>query len=130
MEEQQRTVLVVDDDVAIRLMLALALELEGYRVLTAPDGRTALALAAEQDIHLVTLDVMMPGLDGWQVADALRANPRTRAVPLLMISGLPVDVLMRACADRQGAAILTKPFEIARVLELVGQLAAPVAAGG
>ncbi len=121
----QRTVLVVDDDVAIREMLVFALEMEGYRVLQAEDGREALALVAAEDVHLVTLDVMMPGMDGWQVADAMRASPRTRNVPRIMISGMPIDHLMRACASRQAAAIITKPFDMDKVLELISQLLAP-----
>lgn len=120
------TVLVVDDDAAIREMLAFALELEGYRVLQAEDGRAALTVMAEQDVDLVTLDVMMPGLDGWQVADVLRADPKTRFVPRVMISGMPIDQLMRACAARQAAAILTKPFDVDKVTTLIGRLLAPV----
>jgi CheY-like chemotaxis protein len=115
------TVLVVDDDAAIREMLALALELEGYRVLQARDGREALSLVARESVHLVTLDVMMPGLSGWDVADALHADPRTRPIPRIMISGIPIDALMKACAARQAAAILTKPFDLDKVIALIGQ---------
>lgn len=122
----QLTVLVVDDDVAIREMLALVLEMEGYRALQAADGRAALAVFEEEQVHLVTLDVMMPGLDGWQVADALRANPKTRFIPRIMISGLPIDHMMRACAARQAAAIFTKPFDVEKVVALIGRLLDPV----
>ena len=118
----QRTVLVVDDDVSIREMLVLALDLEGYRVLQAESGPEALAIVAEEQVDLVTLDVMMPGMDGWQVADALRADRRTRDVPRIMISGMPIDHLMRACATRQAASIITKPFDLDMVVRLIGQL--------
>ena len=116
------TVLVVDDEASIRELLALALEMEGYRVLQAADGKAALAVFAEEHVDLVTLDVMMPLLDGWQVADRLRADPRTRTVPRVMISGMPVDELMRACASRQAAAIISKPFDVEKVVTLVGRL--------
>ena len=122
--EPLATVLVVDDDVSIREMLALVLEMEGYRALVAENGREALAVLAAEDVDLVTLDVMMPGLDGWQVGDAMRAHPRTRAIPRIMISGMPVDQLMKACATRQAAAIITKPFDVAVVLALVERLLA------
>jgi CheY-like chemotaxis protein len=122
------TVLVVDDDEAIREMLVLALELDGYRVLQAADGRAALEVFAQEQVDLVTLDVMMPGMDGWQVADALRADSRTRAVPRLMISGMPIDELMRACASRQAAAIITKPFDVEKVTALIGRLLSPAEA--
>lgn len=116
------TVLVVDDDDAIRDMLAFALELEGYRVLHAADGAQALAVVAEEPVDLITLDVMMPLMDGWQVADALRADPRTRALPRVMISGMPVDALMAACASRQAAAIVAKPFELTTVIGIIAHL--------
>ena len=122
----QRTVLVVDDDPAIRELLVLALELEGYRVLQAADGNAALAVFGTEHVDLVTLDVMMPVLDGWQVADRLRSDPGTRTVPRVMISGMPVDVLMRACASRQAAAIISKPFDVDKVVAMIGRLIAEV----
>ena len=118
------TVLVVDDDDAIRDMLALALELEGYRVLHAMNGQQALEVVAAESVDLVTLDVMMPVMDGWQVADVLCADARTRTLPRIMISGMPVDVLMRACAKRQQAAIVSKPFDVEMIVGLIGQLVA------
>ena len=119
------TVLVVDDDAPIREMLAFALEMEGYRVLVANDGREALTLLDAERVDLVTLDVMMPGMSGWDVADTMRANPRTRNLPRIMISGMAVDQLMRACATRQAAAIISKPFDLDKVIELIGTLVPP-----
>lgn len=118
----QPTVLVVDDDTSIREMLALALELEGFEVLIAESGPEALRIVAEHRVDVITLDVMMPLMDGWQVADALRADRRTRDIPRIMISGMPIDHLMRACAERQAAAIITKPFNLDMVVRLIGQL--------
>jgi CheY-like chemotaxis protein len=124
-DEDRTTVLVVDDDVPIREMLVFALEMEGYRVIEACDGLQALALVAEERVDLVTLDIMMPGMDGWQVADKLRADRRTSHIPRIMISGVPVDQLMRACASRQANAIVSKPFDLEHVVELVTELAGP-----
>ena len=123
--EDALTVLVVDDDVSIREMLTFALEMVGYRVLQAVDGPTALEVVKEREVDLITLDIMMPGLDGWQVADALKADRRTCDVPRIMISGIAVDALMKACAARQAAAIVSKPFDLDHVLDLVEQLIGP-----
>jgi CheY-like chemotaxis protein len=123
--EDRTTVLVVDDDAPIRHMLVFALELLGYRVLQAADGLQALEVVREQRVDLVTLDIMMPGLDGWHVADALRSDRRTADIPRIMISGVPVDQLMRACASRQAAAIVSKPFDLEHVTDLVVQLIGP-----
>jgi len=124
-DEDRTTVLVVDDDVPIREMLTLALEMQGYRVIQAADGLQALERVADEQIDLVTLDIMMPGMDGWTVADKLRADRRTSHIPRIMISGVPVDQLMRACASRQAAAIVSKPFDLDHVLDLVESLIGP-----
>lgn len=124
-DEDVTTVLVVDDDAPIREMLALALELQGYRVIQVVDGLQALDAVKEHRVDLITLDIMMPGLDGWQVADRLRADRSTTHIPRVMISGVPVDQLMRACASRQASAIVAKPFDLDHVLDLVEQLAGP-----
>lgn len=119
------TVLVVDDDVPIREMLVFALEMEGYQVVQVADGLQALEAVKQYRVDLVTLDIMMPGLDGWQVADKLRADRATAGIPRVMISGVPVDQLMRACASRQASAIVSKPFDLDHVLELVQGLIGP-----
>ena len=119
------TVLVVDDDVPIREMLVLALEMEGYQVVQVCDGLQALEAVKRYHVDLVTLDIMMPGLDGWQVADKLRADRATAQIPRLMISGVPVDQLMRACASRQASAIISKPFDLEHVIDLVQELIGP-----
>jgi CheY-like chemotaxis protein len=126
-DDDLTTVLVVDDDVPIREMLVLALEMEGYQVVQVCDGLQALEAVKRYRIDLVTLDIMMPGMDGWQVADRLRADRATAHIPRVMISGVPVDQLMRACASRQASAIVSKPFDLDHVLDLVVQLIGPPA---
>lgn len=79
-------VLIVDDDPAIRMLCSANLELEGIVVLEAPDGRGGLEQARSNPPHLVVTDVMMPGLDGFQLAEALRGDERTRRIPLIFLS--------------------------------------------
>src|SRR5688500_10289204 len=77
------TILVADDNRANRDALASLLEVAGYRVLTAADGREALAIALEERPDLVIADVLMPLMDGYQLARQLRAHPETAAAGLM-----------------------------------------------
>jgi diguanylate cyclase len=82
------TVLVVDDDPGARLLVGTALEMAGFRVLTAVDGAAALAQFREDPADCVVLDVVMPGMSGFDVCSALRALPDCRHVPILMQTSL------------------------------------------
>ncbi len=82
------TVLVVDDDPGARLLVGTALEMAGFRVTTAVDGATALRKFDEQSMDCVVLDVVMPGMNGFDVCRALRAQPDSRHVPILMQTSL------------------------------------------
>lgn len=121
---QPKTVLVVDDEESIRQLIAVMLELEGHRVLQAENGARALEIATEEAIDLVTLDVMMPGLDGWEVAAAMDADPRLSTVPRLMVSGVPLLELKAAPGATRAGAVLAKPFDFAEFTEIVQMLLA------
>ena len=82
------TVLVVDDDPGARLLVGSALEIAGFRVVTAADGVSALAQYRMQPLDCVVLDVVMPGMNGFDVCSALRAHPDSRHVPVLMQTSL------------------------------------------
>ena len=81
------TLLIVDDDVQIRSLLDALLQDQGYRTLTASSGEQALATVAQQPPDLILLDATMPGIDGYQVARRLKANPSTANIPIIMLSG-------------------------------------------
>ena len=115
-------VLVVDDDEVIRQLIRVNLELEGFEVHTAVDGQDCLDRITEVAPDLVTLDAMMPRLDGFRTAELLRADPRTAHIRILMLSA-------RAQAQdrRQGEAAgvdayLTKPFDPDDLVRLVQRL--------
>jgi signal transduction histidine kinase/DNA-binding response OmpR family regulator len=80
------TVLVIDDDPAVRELLARYLSREGFRVVAAERGEEGLRLARELHPHAITLDVLMPGLDGWAVLSALKADPALADIPVIMMS--------------------------------------------
>ncbi len=85
-EIKARTILVVDDSAPTRLFFQRSLELEGYRVLTAEDGKSGTREALASLPDLILLDKEMPGMDGFEVSSMLRRNESTRGIPILMIS--------------------------------------------
>jgi CheY-like chemotaxis protein len=117
--------LVVDDEDSIRELIEVTLQMEGFRTLGAPDGPTALALAREHRPDVVTLDIMMPGMDGWAVAQELGRDPGTRDVPIVVVSGKPVGELDSAPDRALASAVLTKPFDFATFVEVVAGVLTP-----
>ncbi len=109
-------VLVVDDDPAARDLVRRYLEREGYRVATAGDGETGLRLARELSPAAVTLDVLMPGLDGWSVLATLKADPELANVPVIMITILEEQPLGLALG---ASGHLTKPVERSQLLAVL-----------
>ena len=81
-------VLVIDDEAPIRLLCRVNLEAEGLTVLEAADGTAGLDLARDEQPDVVLLDVMMPGLDGWRVAEELLEDDRTRVIPIAFASSI------------------------------------------
>ncbi len=80
------TILIVDDDARNRRLLELLLSQEGYRTVVAANGAEALALVAAESIDLVVLDVRMPEMDGYQVAKAIKGDPSTHNIPIIMMT--------------------------------------------
>ena len=118
-------ILVIDDDPAVQDLMQRALEKDGFRVEVAADGRTGLALAKLLKPAVITLDVMMPHLDGWSVLSALKGDPATAEIPVIMLT--IVDDKQMGFA--LGAAdYFTKPIDFERlhhVLEKYRQPANP-----
>ncbi len=86
--DHERTVLLVEDDVAIARMYKLQLELDGYLVLIAADGETGLSIAERFKPDLIVLDIGLPGMNGLALLDAIRANDRLHEIPILILTNL------------------------------------------
>ena len=122
-------VLVVDDEAPIRLLCRVNLEAEGMEVVEAGDGATGLELARSEAPDAVLLDVMMPGLDGWTVAERLLEGEATRDIPIVFLTAR-ADVRDRVRGmDLGGLAYVTKPFNPVDLASLVRDLVTAVERG-
>jgi signal transduction histidine kinase/DNA-binding response OmpR family regulator len=116
--EHAPLVMVVDDDPNGRDLLAATVRRERYRVIEAMDGETALALAREWHPDVITLDVLMPRMDGWAVLTALKSDPELAKIPIIIVTVLED----RGIAVSLGAAeFLTKPVDRARLAATLRQ---------
>lgn len=118
-EADKGTILIVEDDEDSRYVYQLILEANGFSVLTATSGTDGLRLARENKPAAVLMDISIPGMDGWTVTRALKGDPATAAVPVIVITAhaFPED---REMAEEVGSdGFLTKPCEPRLVLEEV-----------
>jgi CheY-like chemotaxis protein len=116
-------VLVVDDDPVIRRLIKVNLELEGFAVAEAVDGQAALDDIAEQAPDVVVLDVAMPRLDGLATTAALRADPATSDIKIVIVSARAQQADVRRGIEAGADAYLTKPFEPEALIRCVRELA-------
>jgi DNA-binding response OmpR family regulator len=119
-------VLVIDDEAPIRLLCRVNLEAEGMKVLEAADGPSGLEKAKAEQPDIVLLDVMMPGLDGWRVAEELLDDPRTQDIPIIFLTARAEFRDRARGLDIGGVDYITKPFnpvELAPIVrDLLGRL--------
>lgn len=115
---------MVDDDEVIRQLIALNLRLEGFEVHTAVDGQDCLDLVRVVEPDVITLDVMMPRLDGWVTAARLKEDSATRNMKVVLITARAQDTDLRRGAGLGVDGYVTKPFDPAELIRLVRTLAA------
>ena len=119
-------VLVIDDEAPIRLLCRVNLEAEGMEVLEASDGPTGLEKARNDEPDVILLDVMMPGLDGWQVAEELLDSDVTSSIPIVFLTARAEAADKRMGQQLGGVGYVVKPFDpvmigdfVERVIERV-----------
>lgn len=115
-----KTILVVDDEFGIAEALAALLSDEGFRVITAVNGRQALQKVAEARPDLIILDLMMPVLDGGAVLEALQASEEHKTIPVVLMSGVAENAVKKYAPAY--AAFLRKPFTAGVLLREVKRL--------
>ena len=122
-------VLVIDDEAPIRLLCRVNLEAEGMTVYEAGDGPTGVDRAREQRPDIVLLDVMMPGLDGWGVAEQLLADPATASIPIIFLTARAEFRDRARGLDIGGVDYITKPFNPVELASLVRSVVSAVERG-
>lgn len=119
---ESATVLIVDDEERNRRLLEVFMQAEGYRTISTGDGREVVAIASREHPDLILLDMMMPGMDGFDVARALKAEPALRDIPLVVVSSLD-DIASRRRVLSAGAdEVIHKPVDRWQLSQLVARL--------
>jgi DNA-binding response OmpR family regulator len=122
-------VLVIDDEAPIRLLCRVNLEAEGMTVIEAADGPSGLEQAREENPDVVLLDVMMPGLDGWKVAEHLLEDERTSLIPIIFLTARAEFRDRAKGLDIGGIDYVTKPFNPLDLAPLVRDLLSRIERG-
>ncbi len=115
-------ILVVDDEIYIVHILDFSLGMEGYEVITALDGEQALEKLKAEKPDLIVLDIMMPKLDGYEVCKAIKSNPGTRHIPVILLSAKGRNVDQKMGFDVGADDYITKPFSPRKLVERINQL--------
>jgi CheY-like chemotaxis protein len=111
-KKQGAIVLVVDDELLLRTMMSDGLEAAGHRVLTAASGEEALSMVKHEKPDCILMDILMPGLDGYATCAALKADPDTAHIPVLLVSATS-DLRVIDQAEKVGACnVLPKPVPV------------------
>ena len=123
-ESPVANILVVDDDPVVRELLRLNFELEGHDVCEAVDGVSALSAVRDERPDAVLLDVMMPAPNGFEVCEALRADPTTATIPVVLLTARAMSADRIRGHDAGADAYVTKPFDPLELVELIEGLVA------
>jgi CheY-like chemotaxis protein len=121
-ERTGASILVVDDDPEIVSMLSTRLTARGYKVSSAGDGHRALELAKRERPDIVLLDVMMPGKSGWEVARALKQDPITQSIKIVMVTAIGAQVNEITSPLYGADAHVDKPFEFEKLEKVISGL--------
>ncbi len=121
-----KKVLIIEDHADMRELLSWQVELMGFAPVVAKQGREGIEKALAEQPDLIILDIMMPGMDGWQTARELRKKPEMKNVPILAATALFRETDLKACTDAGCNGYIVKPFTFqelqAKVHEVVPSL--------
>jgi len=123
--DSQKTILLVDDDMVNLTILKTLISGAGYSVLTAENGREALTVAGKNAPDLIILDIMMPEMDGTELATVLKGDPRTHKIPIIFLSSLISAKEERRDINKTLISYLSKPYKRDQLLNLVRKYLSP-----
>ncbi|HTN69954.1 MAG TPA: response regulator [Methylomirabilota bacterium] len=125
-----KKILIVEDHADMRELLIWQIELMGFSAVAAKHGKEALEKAIADKPHLILMDIMMPSMDGWEAARALRAGPETKEIPILAATALFRDSDLKSCLEAGCNGYIVKPFTFqelqAKVRELLPDSSNPL----
>ena len=121
-----KKILIVEDHADMRELLTWQIELMGFMPIPAKHGKEGVEKAVAEQPDLILLDIMMPGMDGWEAARTLRANPETKDIPILAATALFRDSDLKSCLDAGCNGYIVKPFTFQ---ELQGKVREFIASG-
>lgn len=113
------TVLIIDDEIHIRRLTGRMLELAGYRVIEATSGAEALDLIQETRPDVITCDITMPGMTGLQVLEAIKSQPATAEIPVIMLTAVGQEKDAARATELGAADYITKPFGSTNLVETI-----------
>jgi DNA-binding response OmpR family regulator len=114
-----KRVLLIDDEASIIKMVSKRLELAGYEVLTAMNGRDGLSKAQLGAPDVVILDLMMPQMSGFEVCAALKKDPKYAHIPIIIFTGKGQEMDERLCRELGANAYITKPHQAGALIEMI-----------
>ncbi|MBN3040918.1 MAG: response regulator [Candidatus Omnitrophica bacterium] len=113
MADKIKKILIIDDEEDFSFFVGRNLEREGqFKVISANNGQQGLDLAKQEEVELILLDIMMPGINGFDVLARLKEDPKTKAIPVIMLTGKDDQKSMEIAAKLQNADYIIKPVEI------------------
>lgn len=123
--ESQFLILVVDDAVDNLALLSLALQQQGYKVVTAANGEDAITVAEQTQPNLILMDINLPTLDGLGATRRIRENEALRTIPVIAVTAFSTEGFQRAAYDAGISGYLTKPIDLDRMNQLIARLLSP-----
>jgi CheY-like chemotaxis protein len=115
-------VLVIDDEPTVGLILRMALGVKGHETIVSGDGRKGIEMARAVHPDVIVLDLMMPGVDGYEVLGGLRGDAELAAVPVLVLTAATLSAQLERCLSEGADAVMTKPFDPLDVAEAIDGL--------
>ncbi len=115
-------ILIVEDEPNIIVPLQFSLEQKGYQIIVAGSGEEALEKISQAQPDLILLDIMLPGIDGYEVCENVRQNPETQGTKIIFLSAMGRDVDIARGVALAADAYIVKPFSILEVISKVGEL--------
>jgi CheY-like chemotaxis protein len=119
---KNRKILIVEDHADMRELLIWQIELMGFAAVAAKHGKEAVEKAVTERPHLILMDIMMPSMDGWEAARALRARAETKEIPILAATALFRDSDLKSCLEAGCNGYIVKPFTFQELQAKVREL--------